>query len=128
MFMIRYFAMIRPLILLILVQALQANLIHPKNNPKQKAPALFGFGDSIMDSGNNNQIPTIVKCNFLPYGRDFIQQKPTGRFSNGRIPADMAGNELEINKMFDKHSTFLELIFIRFSFHQFVPPIVRIHE
>lgn len=108
MFMIRYFAMIRPLILLILVQALQANLTHPKNNPKQKAPALFAFGDSIMDSGNNNQIPTIAKCNFLPYGRDFIQQKPTGRFSNGRIPADMAGNELEINKMFDKHSTFLE--------------------
>lgn len=55
------------------------------------APALIIFGDSIMDVGNNNYIKTIVKCNFPPYGRDFKQRIPTGRFSNGRVPSDMLG-------------------------------------
>lgn len=41
-----------------------------------------------MDAGNNNQISTILKSNFEPYGRDFIGGQPTGRFSNGRIPTD----------------------------------------
>lgn len=53
-----------------------------------KVPAIIVFGDSSVDSGNNNQISTILKSNFAPYGRDFIDGKPTGRFSNGRIPTD----------------------------------------
>ncbi|WJX94142.1 hypothetical protein P8452_75590 [Trifolium repens] len=51
-------------------------------------PAVIAFGDSILDTGNNNYIATIVKANFKPYGKDFIGGKPTGRFSNGRIPSD----------------------------------------
>lgn len=54
------------------------------------APALFAFGDSIVDSGNNNGIKTLVKCNFPPYGKDF-QGGPTGRFCNGKIPSDLLG-------------------------------------
>lgn len=54
-----------------------------------KVPAIIVFGDSTVDSGNNNQILTIVKSNFEPYGRDFYDKKPTGRFSNGRIPTDL---------------------------------------
>ncbi|PQM32965.1 GDSL esterase/lipase EXL3 [Prunus yedoensis var. nudiflora] len=50
------------------------------------------FGNSIVDPGNNNNIKTTVKCNFPPYGRDFIGRKPTGRFSNGRVPSDLIGN------------------------------------
>ncbi|KAF8369488.1 hypothetical protein HHK36_023923 [Tetracentron sinense] len=53
-----------------------------------KVPAIIVFGDSSVDAGNNNQISTILKSNFKPYGRDFIGGKPTGRFSNGRIPPD----------------------------------------
>ncbi|XP_062152870.1 GDSL esterase/lipase At2g04570-like [Alnus glutinosa] len=53
-----------------------------------KVPAIIVFGDSSVDAGNNNQIPTIARSNFEPYGRDFSGGKPTGRFSNGRIPTD----------------------------------------
>ncbi|KAF4396370.1 GDSL esterase/lipase At2g04570 [Cannabis sativa] len=53
-----------------------------------KVPAIIVFGDSTVDAGNNNQIPTIARSNFEPYGRDFAGGKPTGRFSNGRIPTD----------------------------------------
>ncbi|XP_024030415.1 GDSL esterase/lipase At2g04570 [Morus notabilis] len=53
-----------------------------------KVPAIIVFGDSTVDAGNNNQIPTIARSNFVPYGRDFTGGRPTGRFSNGRIPTD----------------------------------------
>uniref|UniRef100_A0A803R129 GDSL esterase/lipase EXL3 n=1 Tax=Cannabis sativa TaxID=3483 RepID=A0A803R129_CANSA len=63
-------------------------------------PALFAFGDSIIDPGNNNYLKTIVKCNFPPYGRNFIGGIPTGRFSNGRIPTDILADEiLNIKKL-----------------------------
>ncbi|KAG6406994.1 hypothetical protein SASPL_129974 [Salvia splendens] len=51
-------------------------------------PAVIVFGDSSVDAGNNNQISTVLRSNFRPYGRDFYGGKPTGRFSNGRIPPD----------------------------------------
>ena len=53
-----------------------------------KVPAIIVFGDSSVDAGNNNQIPTIARSNFGPYGRDFLGRKATGRFSNGRIATD----------------------------------------
>ncbi|KAM6550097.1 hypothetical protein CsatB_021773 [Cannabis sativa] len=40
-----------------------------------------------MDVGNNNNLPTLLKSNFLPYGRDF-NHTPTGRFSNGKLAID----------------------------------------
>lgn len=55
---------------------------------KAKVPAIIVFGDSSVDAGNNNQIQTIARSNFDPYGRDFPGGRPTGRFSNGRIPPD----------------------------------------
>ncbi|KAK3224367.1 hypothetical protein Dsin_011392 [Dipteronia sinensis] len=55
----------------------------------RSVPAMFVFGDSIVDPGNNNHIKTLVKCNFPPYGRDFKGGKPTGRFSNGFVPSDL---------------------------------------
>ncbi|XP_062009349.1 GDSL esterase/lipase At2g04570-like [Rosa rugosa] len=53
-----------------------------------KVPAVIVFGDSSVDAGNNNQISTVARSNFEPYGRDFTGGKPTGRFSNGRIATD----------------------------------------
>ncbi|PIA38153.1 hypothetical protein AQUCO_02800063v1 [Aquilegia coerulea] len=53
-----------------------------------KVPAIIIFGDSSVDTGNNNQLSTVLKSNFKPYGRDFNDGKPTGRFSNGRVPGD----------------------------------------
>ncbi|KAL7216363.1 hypothetical protein ACSBR1_028331 [Camellia fascicularis] len=53
-----------------------------------KVPAIIVFGDSSVDAGNNNQIPTIARSDFEPYGRDYVGGRATGRFSNGRIPTD----------------------------------------
>ncbi|XP_075668049.1 GDSL esterase/lipase At2g04570-like [Castanea sativa] len=55
---------------------------------ESKVPAIIVFGDSTVDAGNNNVVPTLLKSNFRPYGRDFPGGRPTGRFSNGRIPPD----------------------------------------
>ncbi|XP_072982423.1 GDSL esterase/lipase EXL3-like isoform X2 [Typha latifolia] len=61
------------------------------NRTRPVVPAVLVFGDSIVDTGNNNAILTLIKCNFPPYGKDFVDQQPTGRFSNGRIPPDFIG-------------------------------------
>lgn len=58
---------------------------------KKNVSAVFIFGDSIVDPGNNNHRLTEAKANFPPYGQDFPGRKPTGRFSNGRVPGDMLG-------------------------------------
>ncbi|XP_074330493.1 GDSL esterase/lipase At5g45960-like [Apium graveolens] len=50
--------------------------------------AIFVFGDSTVDPGNNNYIRTAMKSNFPPYGNDFVDQTPTGRFTNGRLVTD----------------------------------------
>jgi len=71
---------------------------------KANIPAVFAFGDSIVDPGNNNEILTIIKANFPPYGKDFKDGKPTGRFSNGRIPTDFLGTikMLSLSRMLKK--------------------------
>ncbi|XXG86242.1 hypothetical protein AAC387_Pa11g1174 [Persea americana] len=66
---------------------------------KPLVPALIVFGDSIVDPGNNNKLSTIVKCNFPPYGKDFTQHIPTGRFSNGKIPSDLIAASLGIKEV-----------------------------
>ena len=66
--------------------------------PGYSVPAVFVFGDSIVDTGNNNNVITQAKCNYPPYGRDFSDGRPTGRFSNGRVPSDLVGiNNLLLN-------------------------------
>lgn len=51
-------------------------------------PAIFVFGDSTVDPGNNNYIGTPFKSDFPPYGIDFANHVPTGRFTNGRLVTD----------------------------------------
>ncbi|XP_059637003.1 GDSL esterase/lipase EXL3-like isoform X2 [Cornus florida] len=67
--------------------------------PDESIPAVIMFGDSIVDTGNNNNIKTIAKVNFPPYGRDFLGGKPTGRFSNGKVPPDFFVEELGIKEL-----------------------------
>lgn len=55
--------------------------------------AVIVFGDSIVDTGNNNYLKTILKCNYPPYGNDFVGRKATGRYSNGKVPSDLFGIE-----------------------------------
>uniref|UniRef100_A0A453S2J5 GDSL esterase/lipase n=1 Tax=Aegilops tauschii subsp. strangulata TaxID=200361 RepID=A0A453S2J5_AEGTS len=47
----------------------------------------FVFGDSLLDSGNNNNLASLAKANYLPYGIDFAAG-PTGRFCNGYTIVD----------------------------------------
>ncbi|KAI3428919.1 Lipase_GDSL domain-containing protein [Psidium guajava] len=62
-------------------------------------PAVYAFGDSIVDPGNNNGLATVAKCNFPPYGRDLDPGVPVGRFSNGRVPSDMLAEKLGVKKL-----------------------------
>ncbi|KAL2997983.1 hypothetical protein AAZX31_09G071200 [Glycine max] len=52
--------------------------------------AFFIFGDSTVDSGNNNYLNTIPenKADYKPYGQNGFFQEPTGRFSDGRVIVD----------------------------------------
>ncbi|GJT56508.1 GDSL esterase/lipase 1-like protein [Tanacetum coccineum] len=54
-----------------------------------KRVAVFVFGDSLFDPGNNNYINTTTsyQANFWPYGESYFTP-PIGRFSNGRLIPD----------------------------------------
>ncbi|KAI3924380.1 hypothetical protein MKW98_032581 [Papaver atlanticum] len=51
------------------------------------APALYLFGASSLDAGNNNFLQTRAKANFYPYGIDFPGGS-TGRYTNGATSGD----------------------------------------
>lgn len=77
----------------LLFSCIQALVKLPEN---ETIPALIAFGDSIVDTGNNNDLRTISKCDFPPYGKDFQGGVATGRFSNGKVPADIIGTSLQL--------------------------------
>ncbi|CAL9026943.1 unnamed protein product [Prunus brigantina] len=72
-------------------------MIHLANAAEnQGLGASFIFGDSLVDCGNNNYIPSLSKANIVPNGIDFKASggKPTGRYTNGRTIGDIVGEEL----------------------------------
>ncbi|KAG0566090.1 hypothetical protein M758_7G036300 [Ceratodon purpureus] len=50
-------------------------------------PAMFVFGDSLVDVGNNNYLLSLARANYPPNGLDF-PEGPTGRFCNNRTASD----------------------------------------
>lgn len=70
-------------------------------NSKKKVSAFYVFGDSTVDPGNNNFIDTAFRSDFPPYGRDFVNQAATGRFTNGKLGTDFLG----ITSSFSVHVT-----------------------
>ncbi|XP_004289077.1 PREDICTED: GDSL esterase/lipase At1g20120-like [Fragaria vesca subsp. vesca] len=70
-------------ILLILLSHNVAAETLPRN---ETFPAVFAFGDSILDTGNNDYIISITKSNFPPYGRDFMGGMPTGSLAMEESP------------------------------------------
>nr|XP_043622388.1 GDSL esterase/lipase At5g41890 [Erigeron canadensis] len=56
----------------------------------------FAFGDSIVDAGNNNYLPSLSKADYSPYGIDFTPSggKPTGRYTNGFTIVDIVAQAL----------------------------------
>ncbi|KAL6953989.1 hypothetical protein U1Q18_041655 [Sarracenia purpurea var. burkii] len=54
--------------------------------------ALYVFGDSTVDAGNNNHLTNSRKADKFPYGIDFNSTPmATGRFTNGKTVADYIG-------------------------------------
>ncbi|ESW32636.1 hypothetical protein PHAVU_001G004600 [Phaseolus vulgaris] len=89
--------MLRFILLLLFVCCKTEGLL--KLPPNVSVPAVFVFGDSVVDTGNNNNRTTsFARSNFPPYGRDFQGGIPTGRFSNGKVPSDLIVEELGIKE------------------------------
>ncbi|GLT49042.1 hypothetical protein SLA2020_226260 [Shorea laevis] len=55
------------------------------------ASAIITFSDSAVDVANHDYLP---KANYPPYGKDFINHKPTGRFCNGKLGTDITAENL----------------------------------
>ncbi|XP_068656202.1 GDSL esterase/lipase At5g55050-like [Aristolochia californica] len=61
----------------------------------QKVPAVYVFGDSLVDAGNNNHLKlSTLKANFPHNGVDYPGKKATGRFSNGKNSADFIAEKV----------------------------------
>jgi len=74
---------------LVLFMLLSGGAVRGQNG-REMVPAMFIFGDSLIDNGNNNNLPSLAKANYYPYGIDF-NGGPTGRFSNGYTMVDEIG-------------------------------------
>lgn len=69
-------------------------------------PAILIFGDSTVDTGNNNYpLNTIFRATHLPYGVDLPDHKANGRFSNGKLIPD--------------------ILAAKYNIKQFVPPFLQ---
>ncbi|CAN6332752.1 unnamed protein product [Urochloa humidicola] len=67
-------------------------------------PAVFAFGDSTLDPGNNNgMLTTLVRADHAPYGRDFPGGAATGRFSDGKLITDYIVESLGIKELLPAH-------------------------
>ncbi|CAN6206640.1 unnamed protein product [Urochloa humidicola] len=67
----------------------------------RQVPAVYVFGDSTLDVGNNNYLPgkDVPRANKPYYGIDLPGSgKPTGRFSNGYNTADFVAKTLGFDK------------------------------
>ncbi|CDP05729.1 unnamed protein product [Coffea canephora] len=61
----------------------------------QTVPAVYVFGDSLVDVGNNNYIKdSLLKANYPYNGIDYPGGKPTGRFCNGKNAADFIAEKV----------------------------------
>lgn len=99
-------------ILLVTLEVLLTNAYHTNT----LVPALYVFGDSSVDAGNNNNLNTAAKANVFPYGIDF-NNCSSGRFSNGKTFADIIGklvrnNIIYIRQQFYRRKTSFEYIYI----------------
>ena len=90
--------MAHPALLLVLLLLISSPAISSSKRILPKFSAIFYFGDSVLDTGNNIRLPTVALANHVPYGRDFPGKKPTGRFSNGRLVPDLLNQRLQLKE------------------------------
>nr|GLL20958.1 GDSL esterase/lipase At2g40250 [Ipomoea trifida] len=86
---------------LLLLYAIIANLLLRRAPTAAAAniTAVFAFGDSILDSGNNNHLVTAFRADHRPYGQDLPEKTPTGRFSDGKLTTDFIVSLLGLKEM-----------------------------
>ncbi|KAF5190039.1 GDSL esterase/lipase [Thalictrum thalictroides] len=61
--------------------------------------AVFAFGDSTLDPGNNDHIATVFRGDHLPYGRDLPRHQASGRFTNGKLMLDFVVKNLGLKDL-----------------------------
>ncbi|XAR66625.1 Triacylglycerol lipase [Bertholletia excelsa] len=79
-------------------------LLNESTEAQPQVPCYFIFGDSLVDNGNNNNIASLARANYLPYGVDF-PGGPTGRFSNGKTAVDVITELLGFNGYIPPYAT-----------------------
>lgn len=101
---------VSPILILVIFMVLNGVIIKGQN-----VPAMFIFGDSLIDNGNNNNMASLAKANYFPYGIDF-NGGPTGRFSNGYTMVDEIGILLH-SSLIHYFLTFIYIYIYSFCFH-----------
>ncbi|XP_008784445.2 GDSL esterase/lipase At5g45950 [Phoenix dactylifera] len=89
------------IVAVLLLVALQMSAMAAGPQPPRRrwnTTCILVFGDSTVDPGNNNRLPTDSKANFPPYGKDFFHGQPTGRFCDGRLATDFIAEAFGISK------------------------------
>ena len=77
-----------------------ANAKACNSNGCSQVRGFFIFGDSLVDNGNNNDMLTLARADYSPYGVDF-SDGATGRFTNGRTFVDVLGNSVAFYPLHD---------------------------
>ena len=68
-------------------------------NATPNITALFAYGDSTIDSGNNNNITTLFRGDHKPYGQDFPGHVSSGRLCNGKLVTDYMVDSLGLKQV-----------------------------
>lgn len=90
-------------------------LSEAQDTSPRKVTAMYVFGDSLVDVGNNNHLElSLAKANFPHNGVDYPTGKATGRFSNGKNAADFIGKHLIISLVY-LWKLHVHLVFDHFS-------------
>ncbi|OAY77504.1 GDSL esterase/lipase [Ananas comosus] len=84
------------LVVVVVAVAICATAVAAATDDDEPIGASFVFGDSLVDSGNNNYLSSLSKADMPPNGIDFAASggQPTGRFTNGKTIADVIGELL----------------------------------
>jgi hypothetical protein len=121
------------LLLLLLLLAAAVAACHGYEYDPSRGPlvtAVIVFGDSIVDPGNNNGLPTLIKANHPPYGKDFFNHEATGRYSNGLIPTDLIGTYICMHMFLyiTTHiiSSYMHIVHHIYALHRSIDPTLSL--
>lgn len=78
---------------LVCAAVLVAGVFSSAAEDEMSVKVLYVFGDSLVDVGNNDDLPKEAPKANYPYGMD-LPGKPTGRFTNGYNLADIVAQRL----------------------------------